>query len=110
MPSKVSKSARISTKTSEEQLVDAAVHSDVPRLVSLNEGRQCYLRDPVTMQTVKHDTDSPEFFIQLFNLVSRGMANRIKSELESLAVNAVSSAAVMRWVYVTAAVFQDEAV
>lgn len=105
--SKVSKSARISTKTPEEQLIDAAIHSDISRLVSLNEGRYCYLRNPVTMQTPKFKTDSADFFAALLDLASKGMADRLKSELESLAVKAVSSEETMRWIYVTAAVFPD---
>lgn len=105
--SKVSKSARISTKTPEQQFIETANHSDIPRLVSLNGGRFCYLRNPVTMQTTKFKTDSVDFFTALLDLASKGMADRLKSELESLAVKAVSSEESMRWIYVIAAVFSD---
>jgi hypothetical protein len=96
MPSS-SKTARRSTPKMGKSLTDAdkvelASSSPIRRIIPLNDGRHCYLADPLTGANKHLATNSHEFISLVATLARLGLRDRLAAELSDFAARWPDSA------------------
>ena len=94
--SKVQKGPRAKAD-SPEAIVQVAVTSEAPRLVPLNEGRYVYYFDPLTRKTLHLPTHTAALAETLRPACEKGLAPRIRQELEGFMSTASTEQGVWNW-------------